>query len=364
MEKNEVLYFDGKSARPSQVRVLLFHNQVHLYNPENDDLLESFPLKGSSYNQAGSSSYLYLGQNGLQYIQFSRDHELASVLAKESSEANMNWARRLMKQRIVVLLAFMIGVLVGFYFLLVTLVPVLGSRMISVDTEIKMGEKLRDLMIRQENIAGATVDKEGSVKLQAFADQLKLSETYPIRVTLVKSNILNAYALPGGQIVVYTGMLEKIKTPEALAALLAHESTHVNERHTLKSLLRKTANVILLSIVFGDLGGVTAGIVSNADALNDLHYSRSLEKEADSEGMDLLVENHVNLDGMRQLMMTLQEAGDLPESLSFLSTHPLTKERINAAVKYMKEHPQQVENKSDLNNAFRKLKNTDAETGW
>src|SRR4029078_3914873 len=106
MQTNDVLYFDGKSARPSQVRVLLFHNQVHLYDPENDNLLGSFPLKGSSYNKAGSSSYLYLNQHGLQYLQFNQDHELASILAKETTEANMGWAQRLMKQRIVVLVAF------------------------------------------------------------------------------------------------------------------------------------------------------------------------------------------------------------------------------------------------------------------
>src|SRR3982751_6723423 len=171
MQTNDVLYFDGKSARPSQVRVLLFHRQVHLYDPENNNLLGSFPLKSSSYNKAGSSCYFYLDQHGLQYLQFNKDHELASTLAKEASEANMSWAQRLMKQRIVVLLAFMIGIFIGFYFLLVTLVPFLGSRMISVDTEISMGKKMRDMMIQQENLAGMTVDTEGSAKLQVFADR-------------------------------------------------------------------------------------------------------------------------------------------------------------------------------------------------
>ena len=96
--------------------------------------------------------------------------------------------------------------------------------------------------------------------------------------------------------------------------------------------------------------------MSNVETLNGLRYSRSLEAEADRKGMDLLMANRVDLKGMRQLMQALQEEGDIPNSLSFLSTHPLTKQRIRATDRYIKEHPQKVSVRQDLQLLYEKLK--------
>jgi predicted Zn-dependent protease len=168
--------------------------------------------------------------------------------------------------------------------------------------------------------------------------------------------VVNAFALAGGQIVVYSGLLQKIETPEALAALLAHESAHVNERHSLRSLLRNAANAILLSVVFNDATGISAALVGNVNTLNGLRYSRSLETEADEEGMNLLLANKVDLNGMRALMQTLEKEGDAPDRLSFLSTHPLTKNRIKKAERYIQKHPQEVAQRADLKALFQTLK--------
>ena len=96
--------------------------------------------------------------------------------------------------------------------------------------------------------------------------------------------------------------------------------------------------------------------MSNAEALNGLHYSRSLESEADRKAMDILLANGVKLEGMRQLMQTLQKEGDVPGSLSFLSSHPLTKERIKEAGRYIGQHPQPAGQRSDLQKLFQQLK--------
>ena len=356
MENNTVLYYDGVSARPNLVRVLLFNDAVQLYTEEDDQLLESFLLKGAAHNTVGRTHYLYLDTQGLKYLQYDGGHPLSSVLPKEVEKANPSWAQRLMKQKILVLVPLVLTLSIGLYFLLVSLVPFLGMRLIGVPQEVVMGNKLRQLMQEEERLIGATVDTSGTRALQQFADALKLSKEYPIRVTLVRSKVVNAYALPGGQVVVYSGILEKIKTPEALAALLAHESVHVNQRHSLRSMLRSAAHGIIISVVFSDASGVSGGLVSNAEALNGLHYSRSLESEADRMAMDILRANGVKLEGMQQLMKTLQAEGDIPGSLSFLSSHPLTKERIKAAEQYVKQHqPNKVERK-DLNELFRLLK--------
>lgn len=228
--------------------------------------------------------------------------------------------------------------------------------MIGVDQEIQMGNRLKELMLNEQALLGAQVDTLGTKKLQAFADELDLSNHYPIQLTLVQSDIVNAYALPGGQVVVYSGLLKKIRTPEALAALLAHESSHVNERHSLNRLMRNAANGILLAVVFNDATGISGAVLSNAKTLSGLRYSRSLEKEADKKGCDLLIQNGLDVTGMLELMQILQDIGDVPHTLSFLSTHPLTKERITATKNYEPEHSRKSETRTDLKILFDSLK--------
>jgi beta-barrel assembly-enhancing protease len=358
MEEEKILYYNGTSARPYTVRVLSFNDQLHLHEENEECLIDKFPLKGMSHNQINNIHYIYLDQKGLQYLQFGANHPLVRILRQQVWSANPSWGQKLMKQKIGLLLSVMLLLAIGVYFFVMNLVPFLGMHMIGKEQEIKMGDRMNDLMLKEARLLGSDIDSAGTSKLQEFAARLKLSSKYPIRVTLVNSNMVNAYALPGGKVVVYKGILRKIDTPEALAALLAHESTHVNERHSLRSLMRNAASGIVVAVIFNDATGVSGALVGNANTLNGLSYSRSLETEADEKGMDLLAQNNVSLKGMQQLMQVLQKKGDMPGSLSFLSTHPLTKQRIKDAENYIKNHPQQEIERNDLQQIFNSLKAT------
>src|SRR5690349_1191610 len=108
MEKNFVSYYDGTSARPQEVWVLVNRSGVHLYD-EEDKYLKSFPLSNTIFNKTGSRHFLYLDPTGLQYLQFPEDHPLSYIIAKELPYAKMNWGQRLMKQRIIVLVPILLG---------------------------------------------------------------------------------------------------------------------------------------------------------------------------------------------------------------------------------------------------------------
>ena len=356
MENDDIFYYDGTSTRPSMVRVLVFHDELHLRKDEDPSFDRAFSFSAAHLNTIGSTGYLYLDKAGLAYLKYPLEHPLARIFIQEIEKNKGNWAQKLLKQRTVVLLSIVLLLAAGLYFITINLIPFIGMRVIGVEQEIKIGDKLKDLTLKETLAFENNVDTTGSVLLQQFANQLRLSSKYPIRLTLVNSNIVNAYALPGGNIVVYKGILQKIKTPEQLAALLAHESTHVNERHSLHSLLHSTANGILVSIVFGDASGISGAIAGHAETLNGLRYSRSLEAEADEKGMELMLANKVDVTGMRQLMQMLQKEDKLPGSLAFLSTHPLTKERVAAAEKYLSKHLETFKSREDLEETFRKLK--------
>jgi beta-barrel assembly-enhancing protease len=356
MEKEVILYFNGISARATNVRVLLFNESVNLYDEDTNDLIASYQLKGTSMIRAGDNYYVYFDGSGSCYLQFHNTHEIANTMLEEIGKSNDGWMKKIMRQKVVVLAGVAVILIAGIYLLLITLIPILGSAVISRDVEVSMGDKLKQVLLREEEVVGSTIDSAGTVKLQSFANRLRLSDNYLVRVTLVNSPIVNAYALPGGHIIVYTGMLEKIHDPESLVALLAHEASHVNERHSLRSLLRSTANAIIVSVIFNDASGITATIVGNAQTLNGLKYSRAIETEADEDGMQLMIRNGIDASGMKRLMQVLEKEGDVPERLSFLSSHPLRKERIEAANRFIKHHPQNVTTNNDLQTLFEELR--------
>jgi Zn-dependent protease with chaperone function len=356
METPDILYYDGTSAVPSRVRVLVFNEQIRLYMDEDPLFRETFPVSACYSNHIGNNVFIYLESTGLQYLQTNVHHPIAILLENEQKDRRANWPQKLLRQRTSLLIVLMLAIVTGFYFLVVHLVPFIGMHLISVQQEIVMGEQLKAVMLQDDVAFRNNKPAAGNKQLQAFADKMKLSSTYPIRVTLVDDDMVNAFALPGGNIVVYKGILQKLTTADELAALLAHESTHINERHSLRSILRSTANAIIISIIFGDATGISGTIVSSAETLNGLQYSRSLETEADWKGMNLMLANNVDVKGMRALMQRLQEEENSGERLAFISTHPLTRERIRAADQFASKHSSFKGNRDDLRIIFRELK--------
>ena len=127
-------------------------------------------------------------------------------------------------------------------------------------------------------------DEEMTALVNEFAANIEFNTEYPINITVVNENVVNAFAIPGGQIVVFDGLLSKMTCKEELAALLAHEVAHVHHRHSLKSMCKSLAGALFVSLVFGDAEGISSILVENSNALMDLSYSRKLELEADNKG--------------------------------------------------------------------------------
>ena len=221
MEKTVVLYYSPESDSPVEVDVLVFRSAIHLYEPGGKRLLHSFPLKQTQFLHEGDVHRFYFENNNRHYMELPPDHPLISTLGRDISEARQGTPARLVRNRAVLLLGFLLVFIIGVYFLLLTSIPYLGLKLISREQEIEMGESLHGAMLRQARLLGEEIDEVKSKQVQAFADALGISDKYPVRVTVLNSNTINAYAVPGGHIVVYSALLDKIRTPEALAALLA-----------------------------------------------------------------------------------------------------------------------------------------------
>ena len=152
---------------------------------------------------------------------------------------------------------------------------------------------------------------------------------YPVRLTVVDEAVVNAYALPGGHIVLFRPLLERMRTPEELAGVLAHELRHVARRHAMQQVVRHASTGLLLAALTGDVTGPVMYGLEAARVVGERSYGRRAEEQADEEGMAQLIAARVDPAGMIAFHEAmLAEEGRMPAALRYLSTHPATPDRI------------------------------------
>ena len=153
---------------------------------------------------------------------------------------------------------------------------------------------------------------------------------FEFHFVVVESEEINAFALPGGFVTVNMGLLEAAETGEEVAAVLAHELTHVTHRHGMRAVLRRVGAVAVVSLVFGGTG--IENLAFGAEALVNQAHSREQERDADDGGRQLLMAAGVDPIGMATFFERLEEEYEsMPESMrkgfALLSTHPDPGER-------------------------------------
>jgi len=193
------------------------------------------------------------------------------------------------------------------------------------------------ISIEQETSFGeqAFASMQGSLKLQdsgaAFeavneiGTRLTEGSKYRYRFHVAEDDAINAFAIPGGIVVVHTGLIKATRRPEELAGVLAHEVQHVEQRHSLQALVKDLGLRGLWLLVTGDIGG---GLIGQAALeLTSLSFSRDAEAQADAKGFDELLEAGIDPGGMGDFftIMAKQEGAATPPAL--LSTHPASEAR-------------------------------------
>jgi predicted Zn-dependent protease len=165
--------------------------------------------------------------------------------------------------------------------------------------------------------------------------------------------------MPGGHIVLYDKLLNGMNSYEELAALLSHEFTHVNNKHTTKSLFRQLGSTVFLSVILGDIGAISSVVISNADRLKGLSYGRKLEKEADLNGLQILSERKIDCNGFIGLFELLKKEVDgagVKEPAEWISSHPDLQKRMEYVRANAAFNLRAVEKNEALQTLFLKLK--------
>jgi len=349
------LYQDGHSARQYTCEVVLQEGTLHLYFDEGRSNFLIWPLAAlDSVHQNGQSLILKYGDYPHQSLvcEGALAEAIQKVWAGRSLHRTAIGLRRRSPLRFVffLILAFLFLILAG-WFVFLPWVAEKAAASIPRDMEISLGEQLASAYSKSEEAEGDSA----TILLQDFTNQLKLSEAYTITTEVIPSAEINAFAVPGGRIFVYSGIIQEMKSYQELVALLGHEVTHVEHRHSLKSICRSAASSLVIAAVFGDVTGISSGIISQADRFKELDYSRELETDADTYGLQLMKNNQVSGSGMLALLGLLKREGQsTPELMKYLSTHPDTDARLNH-IAGQKEAGLVFPPRQDLERLFKRL---------
>jgi predicted Zn-dependent protease len=154
------------------------------------------------------------------------------------------------------------------------------------------------------------------------------ARVYTFRVLVADNPAVNAFAAPGGYVVVFRGLLARTGSAEELAGVLAHELQHVLHRHATRALLQQASMGVLIGALSGDFTSSLGFGLDSARTLAALEYSRGLEEEADAEGMRMLLAAGIDPAGMQAFFERLAGEAEIPQVFKYLSTHPSPQERL------------------------------------
>jgi Zn-dependent protease with chaperone function len=213
--------------------------------------------------------------------------------------------------------------------------------------QIKAGKEYA-AKIRKEN--KVLPDSDPRVKLlrqivQRFLsartpDEIK-KEQWEYSFDVIESKEVNAFAIPGGPVFFFTGLIDKLTTVDEISGIMGHELTHVRREHWASAVNTEQTRglgLILLGTVFGasrqkmDIASIILQYGPN------MELSRGQEKEADQYGFDFDLKAGYNPEGMISVFEMFRKLKGSGGSVEFLSTHPDDKNRINALTKKIEDY--------------------------
>lgn len=198
---------------------------------------------------------------------------------------------------------------------------------IPIEWEKKLGESAyHDFLARQEVIKEGLAVAAVTEMTHRLTDPIP-ENPYTFEITVVKSDVVNAFALPGGYIVVFTGLMKKAESPEEVAGVLAHELNHVLQRHGLERIIKQLSFVTVVSIVLGNQQGLGGVMKQLGVELMTLKFGRAQETEADLTGLQLLHRARIDPSGMITFFQRLAEKDE--GRVEWLSTHPMSSARAD-----------------------------------
>ncbi len=207
----------------------------------------------------------------------------------------------------------------------------------SAKDQIELGQRAAASLREEEKVLPDSdprvqeLRKLGRLLVSLIPESEREKTGFQYTFDVIDSEEVNAFALPGGPIFFYTGLLDELTTEDQVAGILAHEIVHVRKQHwasayadNQKRQLGITALLLLLNAneTAFDLASITDAVVFS------LPYSRKHERESDRIGFDMMVEANYNPQGLADVFAFLKEKGGGSGNPEWMSSHPDSSNRI------------------------------------
>ncbi len=341
-------YFNGATSKRHDVIVETAANSLRIINDDQTHLVDEWnyaDLRGRSA-PAGTR----LGRRGQEALARLVVHDAALAAAIEERAPALDRggaADRKLRRRVVVLSLAAIASLV---LTAVLGMPVLANRitpLIPLPMEKQFGEAI-DKQIRPLLDTGGrgaafqcgngAWQAAGRRSLDKLVRQLDLAANgpYHARVEVVRRKEANAFALPGGHVYVFEGLLAKSETPDELAGVIAHEMGHVVHRDGTRAVLQSAGLSFLFGMMLGDFVGGGAVVIAAKTVLSS-SYSRHAEAAADDYSVKLMQKVEADPKALAAILSRIASAKE--EGFELLRDHPDTRARIAVISKATVEDP-------------------------
>lgn len=233
-----------------------------------------------------------------------------------------------------------LGAVASVLLIVFVIIPALAGRLaelVPVEREVALG---RSVMTQLEGLLGSEqagdltcAEPEGVAALDKMLARLdrRIDSPYPLRVRVLDSGMTNAFAVPGGQVVLFRGLIRDAESPEMVAGVLAHELGHVVHRDPTRLMLRAAGSAGILGMLLGDFSGGAALLVVS-EQLITANYQQEAEIAADAFAHRVLAEAGLPSAPLGDFFRLMRARyGDVEGVLSHLVSHPELEGRAQRA---------------------------------
>ena len=347
-------YFDGISSRSQDIGIQLDETNAGLRFGISSEQPDFWSIDDILFEHIGNSLEIRNRHHSLALIKVNDDSFATAFIAFLKAKGRLSWYHRILQLGIkayISIALLILGFIVAGYLLIIPTVAEKAVVLIPQHYDISMGHTFYKQYVNDNK-----VDSTKTAALNLFARQLKLNNTIKLHFTVINSQTVNAFSLPDGNIIVFTGLIDLMKNYDELAGLIGHEVSHVNNRHSMKMLCRNLSGYLFISAVLSDVNGIMAIIGDNVHNLQSLSYSRQFERQADEQGTQLMILNGINPNGMIDLFARLKSSETVVMP-GFISSHPITTDRIVDINRLILRTPHPYTFNSRLKELFLRVKN-------
>ncbi len=326
-------YFDGHSAERRLAQLSLSGTEIHLHEGEETHIFSVTDLLVSP--RTGSPSRFIALSNAGQF-QCDDCMELDYLPQQHPTDGILAWFEQRWNVALACVVAIAILLVLGHRYGLPAAAEKIAQR-IPIESEKNLGAEVLSTLEQYAWLSPSELPEQQQAILTRRFNEFRSGLIYELHLNLqfryTSVFDANAFALPGGTIVITDQLIEMAETDDEVLAILAHEIGHIERRHIMRSLIQNSLVAVAATAITADAATLTAAVAGLPLALVQNEYSREFETEADSFSFSLLRQHGVSPAAFADIIERLQarNPNSADASLTFLSSHPLMQDRIQAA---------------------------------